>query len=254
MFSNDSVYVGVDPATGRKDFTFAALDGQLNLIALTDADMDDTLAFLGGHQSVVVAVNAPSRVNRGLVKKKLEASSLTPGQTFRGVDMRLVEHDLRSRGISVTGTFSREELCPAWMQVGFSFYQKLKKLGFELYGSDGNTHQWMETHPYACYCALLELIPFSKPTLEGRLQRQLKLYDKGLRITDPMDFFQEITRFRLMKGILPADILYTPDQLDVLVAAYTAWLATHRPDEVINMGNKSEGQMTLPVRELKEKY
>ncbi len=254
MFFNDSVYVGVDPATGRKDFTYAALDGELNLVALADADIDDMLAFLGGHKSAVVAVNAPSSVNHGLVKKKLESSSLTPGQTFRGVDMRLVEHDLRSRGISVTGTFSREELCPAWMQGGFSFYQKLQKLGFKLFGSEGATHQWLETHPHACFCALLELIPFPKPSLEGRLQRQLKLYDKGLRITDPMDFFQEITRFKLMKGILPTDVLYTPDQLDVLVAAYTAWLAIHRPDEVTNVGDKSEGQMTLPVRELKAKY
>jgi hypothetical protein len=36
-----------------------------------------------------------------------------------------------------------------------------------------------------------------------------------------------------MKGLLPTDTLYSPEQLDVLVAAYTAWLAANRPDEVI---------------------
>ena len=254
MFFTDSVYVGIDPTSGRKDFTYAALDSNLNLVALADADMDDMTAFLGGQKSAIVAVNAPAHVNRGLLKKKLEKSSLTPGQTFRGVDMRLVEHELRARGISVAGTPSREELCPAWMQVGFAFYRKLSKLGFEPYYTEDATHQWLETHPYACFCALLEQIPFPKPTLEGRLQRQLKLYDKGLRITDPMGFFEEITRFKLMKGILPTDMLYSPDQLDVLVAAYTAWSASHRPEEVTRVGDKSEGHMILPVRELREKY
>jgi len=254
MFFTDSVYVGVDPTSGRKDFAYAALDGDLNLVALADADLDDMTAFLGGQQSAIVAVNAPSHVNKGLVKKTLEKGSLTPGHTFRGVDMRLVEHNLRSRGISVAGTPSREELCPAWMQAGFGLYRKLSKMGFKPFGTDGATHQWLETHPHACFCVLLEQIPFPKPTLEGRLQRQLKLYDKGLRIADPMGFFEEITRFKLMRGILPADVLYSPDQLDVLVAAYTAWLAAKRTGEVTVIGDKDEGQMILPAGGLKEKY
>ena len=254
MILTDSLYVGIDPTSGRKDFSYAVLDTNLNLVNLADADMEDMLAFLEGQKSAIVAVNAPSHVNRGLVKKKLEKSSLTPRNTFRGVDIRLAEYELRERGIAVTGTPSREEFCPAWMQVGFGLYQKLSKMGFKPYGTEDATHQWLETHPYACYCALLEQIPFPKPTLEGRLQRQLKLYDKGLRITDPMDFFEEITRFRLMKGILPTDVLYPPEQLDVLVAAYTAWLATNRPEEATRVGDKREGQMILPISELREKY
>jgi len=254
MFFTDSVYVGVDPTSGRKDFTYAALDGDLNLVALADADLDDMSAFLGGQQSATVAVNAPAHVNRGLVKKKLEKGSLTRGHTFRGVDMRLAEHDLRARGISVAGTPSREDICPAWMQAGFMLYRKLSKMGFKPIGTAGATHQWLETHPHACFCVLLEQIPFPKPTLEGRLQRQLKLYDNGLHITDPMDFFEEITRFKLMRGILPVDVLYSPDQLDVLAAAYTAWLAANRPEEVTAVGDKDEGQMILPASRLKEKY
>ena len=69
MIFTDSVYVGVDPTSGRKDFTYAALDSDLNLVALTDVDTDELVAFLGGQKSVVVEVNAPSHVNRGLVKK-----------------------------------------------------------------------------------------------------------------------------------------------------------------------------------------
>jgi hypothetical protein len=69
MLFTDSVFVGIDTTGGRKAFTYAALDLDLNLIALDDAELDDVSAFLGGQKSVTVAVNAPSHVNIGLVRK-----------------------------------------------------------------------------------------------------------------------------------------------------------------------------------------
>jgi len=254
MILTDSLYVGIDPASGRKDFSYAVLDSNLNLANLADADMEELLDFLDKPEVTFVAVNAPTRVNRGLVKEKLSGGSANPGRTLRGSDIRLAEYELRERGITLTGTPSREEFCPSWMQAGFDLYKKLFEMDFKIYEAGGATKQVLETNPYACFCALLEGTPFPKSTLEGRLQRQLILYDKGLHITDPMSFFEEITRFRLMKGILPEDILYPSEQLDVLVAAYTAWLAAHRSEETVGIGDKSEGQVILPVREVQDKY
>jgi predicted nuclease with RNAse H fold len=255
MLFTESVYVGIDPASGRKAFAYAALDRDLNLVAQADGEMEDLTAFLGGQRSAIVAVNAPSHVNRGLVRKKLEDESLTPGlHQIRGAELRLAEHVLRGRGISVTGTPARAESCPAWMQSGFQLYAKLSKLGFKPFSADAAEYQWLETHPHACFCVLLEQNPLPKPTLEGRLQRQLILYERGLRIKDPMIFFEEITRFKLIRGILPTDPVYPAEMLDVLVAAYTAWVAINQPDHIISIGDKQEGQIVLPVRELKSKY
>ncbi|GAB4504663.1 MAG: hypothetical protein Fur0043_16570 [Anaerolineales bacterium] len=254
MFFSDFVYVGIEPASGHKDFSYAALDSDLNLLALADADMDDLAAFLGGQRAAVAAVDAPSRVNAGLLREKLESQSLTPGHALRGVDMRLSEYDLRARGIFVGGTPAREETCPVWVQAGLALYRKLAEMGFQPYRTDEAKHQVLETNSHACFCVLLEQIPFSKPTLEGRLQRQLALYECGLRIKDPMDFFEEITRFKLKKGILPVHLVYVPEHLDALAAAYTAWLAVHKPDEVLAVGDSREGLVILPVKELKEKY
>ncbi len=253
MLFTDSVFVGVDPTSGRKSYTFAALDRDLNVVALSDAEIEDVIAFLGGQKSATVAINAPSQVNRGLVKKQLEEQSLTPGHQFRGVDVRVAEHELRGRGIAVGATGARESLCPAWIQAGFELYKKLLKLGFESYPANG-LYQWLETHPHACYCVLQEGNLLSKPTLEGRLQRQLILYERGVQIKDPMVFFEEITRHKLAKGILPMDFIYPPEQLDALVAAYTAWMAMERPAEVTRIGHAQEGFITLPVASLKEKY
>lgn len=253
MLFTDSVFVGVDPTSGRKAFTYAALDRDLNLIALADAEMEEVVAFLGGQRSATVAVNAPSQVNQGVVKKNLEKQSLTPHQ-LRGVDIRAAEHELRDRGIAVSGTPSREVSCPAWVQMGFALYAKLSKLGFKTYPEDDARHQWLETHPHACFCVLLGDNPLPKPTLEGRLQRALILYECGVRIRDPMDFFEEVTRYKLMRGHLPVELIHLPEQLDALVAAYTAWLAMEKPSEVTRIGHKHEGFITLPGTALKEKY
>jgi len=254
MNLTDFLYIGIAPTSGKKDFSYAVLDSNLNLIALTDVDMEDLYSFLAERTSAFIAVNAPARINQGLVKKRLEEENTVPGRSFRGVDIRLSEYELRVRGITVTGTPSHEEYCPAWMQAGFALFQELSKIGFKPYGTKDARCQYFETHPYACYCTLVEGIPFSKPSLEGRLQRQLILNNKGLQITDAMDFFEEITRFKLMKGVLPTDELFSPDQLDVLVAAYAAWLAANQPAEVTKVGDEREGQMILPVQMLKDKY
>lgn len=253
MLFADSVFVGIDPTSGRKSFTYAALDDGLHLLALADGEMEDVTAFLAGQESATVAVNAPSGVNRGLVRDRLKKEMLTPHQ-IRGADVRLAEHDLRERGIAVGGTPGREESSPAWMQLGFDLYRKLKKMGFKRFLETDAAHQVLETHPHACFSVLLGKAPLPKPTLEGRLQRQIILHDAGLRIRDPMDFFVEITRHRLKLGVLPMELIYLPEQLDALAAAYTAWVAVKRPAQTMAIGDKQEGRIILPVPELKSRY
>jgi hypothetical protein len=172
----------------------------------------------------------------------------------RGVDLRIAEYQLRERGIAVSGTASREMLCPSWIQMGFTLYRKLSKIGFKTYPNEDESYQYLETHPHACFSVLLGHCPLPKPTLEGRLQRELILFEHGVRIRDPMTFFEEITRHKLMNGILPTELVYYPNQLDALVAAYTAWLAVKKPVELTRLGNKQEGFITLPTPLLKEKY
>ena len=262
MSISSTTFIGIDPTAGRKPFTFAALDAECRLLALDGCELDEVLAFVGGQEAVTVAVNAPSAPNLGLVKKKLEAQSLTPGNGSptsghhypRGVDMRMAEHELRQRGILVSPTPARAESCPEWIQLGFMLYRKLEGMGFQPYPAANATHQWLETHPHAAFCALLGQLPLSKPSLEGRLQRQLALYELGVGIKDPMGFFEEITRHRLVKGIFPLEAIYTPEGLDALVAAYTAYVAANKPVEVLFIGPKEEGRIALPVGELKERY
>lgn len=252
MLFPDSVFVGVDPTSSHNSFTYAVLDKGLNLLALANGELDEVTAFLAGQRSVVAAINAPSGVSRGLGQEKKKELFKTPKSRTSG--FRLAELELRARGISVSGTPATIAACSAWVQAGFSLYRKLEKMGFRKYPTDGSAYQFIETHPHACYCALAGDIPMPKPSLEGKIQRQLMLYEKGVRLKDPMDFFEEITRHKMLKGTWPLELLYQPEQLDALVAAYTAWLAIHKPESITTVGDPKEGVIVLPVEQLKEKY
>ena len=164
------------------------------------------------------------------------------------------EESLHARGISVSGTPRMEALCPGWVQLGFELYRRLASLEFMPFPSDGAPRQWLETHPHAGFSALLGRSPLARPTLEGRLQRALVLFERGVRIHDPMAFLEEITRHRLLNGLLPMEQLPAQQELDALLAAYTAWLSVMRPSQLAQVGNRQEGYITLPVPVLLDKY
>jgi hypothetical protein len=162
----------------------------------------------------------------------------------------VVEYLLRQKRINCPKTPAVEENAPAWMQRSFALFRRLEAMGFQAYPQPGQL-RWLEVYPHAAFSVWLERTPFPKMTLEGRLQRQLVLYDHELRIHDPMEFFEEVTRYRLRHGILPLEKLYKPGELDALAAAYLAWLAGNQPDDLLMLGDPAEGQVALPVPEPK---
>jgi len=244
MFFTDPVFVGVEPASSHRSFVYAALDKSLNLLVLADGELNDVTTFLAGVNSAIVAINSPSGVSRGAAgakKKELFKAPKSRSSSFRAAEL-----ELRSRGIAVSGTPSAITSCAAWVQAGFSLYRKLEKNGFKKYPAEDHPRQVLETHPNAAFYVMSGGVPQPKPTLEGKIQRQLMLYEAGVRIKDPMDFFEEITRHKMLKGIWHFDMLYPPEQLDAMVAAYTAWLAFHKPEKISTVGDPREGLIVLP--------
>lgn len=255
MLFDTDLFVGVDPSGGRKPFTYAAFDPQGRLVALNGGEVEEVLAFLGGLRRVTLAVSSPPRPSQGLVHRE----SVRPGLGVktppgRGLEMRLAEQLLREHGIQIASTPAHKEYCSNWVQAGFDFYRRITALGFQPFPAPEASHQWLETHPHAGFCVLLGQNPLPRATLEGRLQRQLVLYEQGLEMRDPMDFFEELTRHKLLKGLLPMDLIYTAEELDAIAAAYTAYTAGRHPERIIKIGDENEGQVCLPVTELKSRY
>lgn len=114
---------------------------------------------------------------------------------------------------------------PRTLQVQYEELQRqINELGFRPYSTREGARLWIESNAEQCF-HVYQLTLFPRQSLEGRLQRALILYEEGLQITDPMDFFEEITRHKLLQGVLPAENIYSSRQLDALAMAYVAWTA-----------------------------
>jgi hypothetical protein len=255
MFFKEAVFIGIDPPSGEKSLTYAALDKDLNLVALSKDNLSGVAAFVGGQKAAYVGVNSPRRLNQGLMKQDSVRDGLFPRPNpGRYTAFRVAEYLLFQKNIRIPKTPEQKSDCPGWMINGFSLFRLLEKSGFKDYPVEGHQQQMLEVYPHAAYTVLLKRIPFLKKTLEGRLQRQLLLHSLSLDVPDPMRVFEEITRYKIIQGQLPLDGLYSVEELDALIAAYLAWKAASEPDEISLLGERKEGEIVIPVKELKSKY
>ncbi len=255
MLFKDMVFIGIDPPSGETSLTYAALDQELNLIALARGEISAVSAFAGGQKAAFVAVNAPRRLNQGLMKKDSIRDALIPQPNpGRWVSFRVAEYTLFQKNIRIPNTPDTVDSCPGWMRTGFKLYRRLQDLGFRDFPIDNHQQQVLEVYPHAAYTVLLKKIPFLKKTFEGRLQRQLILHSLSVDIPDPMRIFEEFTRYKILQGQLPLEGLLSVEELEALIAAYTAWKAAIEPDEITRVGEPKEGEIILPSAELKPKY
>ncbi len=255
MWFAQATYIGVLPVSGRA-LPYAALDADLNLLALTQGDLAEVLAFCGGQKQAVVAVAAPCAPSLGLLQHPAYRATLPddlrPGRWRQG---RVAEYLLRRHNLRMLPTPTVAAEAPAWVQVSFRLCRQLQHMGYRPYGEAADApHQWLETYPHAGFAALLGHLPFARGSLEGRIQRQLVLRDQGLPLPDPLRIFEELTRYRLLQGILPTKNLLSAEELDAILAAFTAHRAMHAPDEVTALGDPDEGQIVLPAAPLKARY
>jgi len=255
MLFSQTTFVGIDPSAGQRPFVYAAMDHELNLLALGQGRLGDVLAFCAGQRAALAAVCGPRQPNQGVMTQPEVRSALNPPpRPGRWIDFRLADYLLRQRHISAPQIPDRAEKAPQWMQMSFNVFKGLKNLGYQLYPDSEAACQMLEVYPFAVFTALLGVTPFPKYTLEGRLQRQMALHELHLKVSDPMRFFEEITRHKLLRGVLPTEQLLSAPELDALAAAYTAWQAAFHPEAVMLVGDPQEGQIVLPVAELRPQY
>ena len=122
------------------------------------------------------------------------------------------------------------------------FKERLVQADFKSMLQRNQPRQWLETDAQDCFLILGGHKLWPRRTLEGRLQRSAILYEQGLQLGDPIDVFEEITRYKLIQGIMPLEKLPSFKELDALVAAYMAWLILNRPGQVI-----PKGEFVLPA-------
>ena len=245
-----TLFIGIDPSGARDGLVYVALDADRQIFAIGGGKVSDVLAFLAGQSQALAAINAPSALNQGLSEKEdVQQRLFVDPQGGRWTNLRIAEMELIQRGLDGQTTPARLRDCPAWMQRGFTLYQQLQKMGYNAFPADEGQRQWLEVNARAAFASLAQGELFEARLLEGRLQRQLLLHAEGVAVQDPMDFFEEVTRHRLLRGILPYEMILEAHELNALAGAYTAWLAVHQPERVMAVGDEREGLVRLPVRQ-----
>lgn len=215
MVEQPTVYIGIEPGSSRKTGALVVLDDHQTIQAQGRGDLAGVLAFTAGVVSAVVAVNAPALAGA-------------------------VESDLLEQGVWSYQT-------PAALRRGQELHRRLGGMGYSFYPDPDSPRQILQAPAEAAYSSLLDQRPLEPHTLEGRLQRQLVLADCGVKVPDAMDFFEEITRRRLLRGLLPLDKIFSADELNALMCAHVAWRAAHQADALRWLGETGAGQIALPL-------
>ncbi len=238
------IFLGIHVDTGRLPLAFTAMDDEPHLLALATGNLADLLAYASGLSEALVCVGAPLRPNLGLARQRL-AAFRTP-RRGRPPSLRQAELELEGFGLSLPHTPPSTRNAPPWMRRGFEIYKRFSSMGYVPYTGEKIPRGIMESQAEAGYYTLLQQTPLSSNTLEGRLQRQMVLFEQGLPVSDPMTFIEEITPRKLIKGNLPLEMIASQAELDALLMAFTAWLAWTRPDQVRRIGLPEEGEIVLP--------
>jgi hypothetical protein len=252
MAEKNPIYAGVEiiRAAGRlrRAFVYAALDDEKQLIAIGHGDQNEVLAYLGGQQAAHITINAPRRPNMDIVNNAITYQEELPFEKpAHHTNARLCEVLLREKGFKMPYTPDKVKSCRVWMRRGFDLYRRLAGFGYEPFPNEEGSRHSLEIHTDAVFWHLLDGKTPLPDSLEGRLQRQLILYDQELPVPDAMDFFLEITRHKLIHGDLPDEEIYSMEELNALTGAFIAWQAAHHPEKIELLGDSEEGQIALPM-------
>jgi hypothetical protein len=126
-----------------------------------------------------------------------------------------------------------------WMEIGFNLYNELERLGCRrVKDSYENINKGaIEVFPRACFTTLAGYKLSKKSTEEGLNERISVLSKCGFKGLD-----RRVTGSKHVKYY----------KLDALAATYTGFLTFKR--KVSFLGDAKEGEIVVPVKELKDSY
>jgi hypothetical protein len=243
--SNHLTYIGIDVQAAQKPFYYTALDGELETIACGHGRLTDVLAYLAGQSSALVAVNGPIQLHQTspvFSQAGLFGSEHSTGAgPHRGLDF-----DLPDRESPPIQSLSFGKKPALWMERSMELAKEMKHLGYTEADVSTNNRAYFETNTDAACHRITGVSPYDSRSLEGRLQRQLLLYEFGFPLQDPMAFLEEFTRFRLRTSNVPLTQIETAHELRALIAGATAWLMDYRPETLEYLKQGMINPMVIP--------
>ncbi|MEW4565784.1 DUF429 domain-containing protein [Bremerella sp. JC770] len=220
----------------------------------TESNLNSFLAWVSDASPEVIAVDAPSKENIGLVSKYRSQYGI-PENKYE--NFRIAEAILKTRQIGLYNTPRKKP--PEWIKRGWDLYLLLQNQGYSLLDTPGRVQSessiTLEVHPHASFVVGLGWIPQTKSTLAGLLERaaylrresqELKLSVEDTPLaTDQLQFLKDIdTTWESIadEGIALPSISH--DQLDAMAGLVTAIRAQRGEAEAV--GHQDDGVIVLP--------
>ncbi len=212
--SDAPVYIGIDTTAGNRPITLAVLDSALRVRQIEALPFDAVVEAVLAYPAAVCGIDAPIGRNSGLLADPdyRTRRNLNPHRV-RYSNYRVCEFELRRRGIYVYNTPSEELRVASWMQTSWHCMTGCAAAGY-VDAPQRGPRSLFETYPYAIFTVLAGTRPYPKNSIEGRLQRQLILYEEGVDLFDPMRVLEEWTRHHLRAGRLNMEGIYEHDGLE----------------------------------------
>lgn len=241
-------YMGVDLNAPRGSFGYTLIGRNQRILSRGCMKLEKWDAFLQSQSVQIICLTSPVSLNTGQMRRPDFRQSLNPvppGSRYQ--NLRTSEYEILSRGLPVSRTPADFDACSPSVQRSLRFTSALAVCGYNSAADGENGRQLLEIPPEAWFQQLLgyKLLPAS--SLEGRIQRQLVLQSLNLNVPDAMEFFEEVTRHKLLFGQLPENIVLPLPVLYSIAAAYTAWASVHAPGLICCFGCSDEGYLHLPI-------
>ncbi len=242
MLFEEEVYVGVEVNPSGRKFTWAALNNRKELLTYQKTPLDRLLIFCKNIPRVTIGIETPAvRCRNGKpALPGLEYAGHPNGWTLPAWQEALLAKNIQPpAGGSQPGS-------PYLQSPGLvEFYRQVFAL----------EHITLtQVNGYVSLCCLLGQLPLPKASLEGKIQRQLILVEQGLNLPDPMSYFEELTRFKILHGMLPEKIILPLAYLNVILAAYTVWKEHNEAVDTLQIGNPPDAAIVIPVPALRDRY
>jgi hypothetical protein len=237
----DTCYIGLDINSRSPYYSALAIDTKLTPLFELSGNWEELLGSLKEYERIIVAINTPTMVNKGF----LTQSHIKKHKPGKWPDVRRIEYELEEYGAPIYHTPKKKSNLLAVQQHGFLLIQNLVEAGFKQYG-EASEKVFLEVPAETAFWSLETKPLYAADSFIGQIQRQLMLLELGINLPDPMDFFEEITRFKLLTGKVSLEMILETPRLNTWINAYTALLIEQNPSRVARFGYPQEGFLYLP--------
>ena len=237
----DTCFVGLNVNSRPPHFTVVGLDAKLNTLFDFTGNWEDISSRLDEYQQIILALNSPVSPNTDFLRHS-QKKKHKPG---KWPDVRCIEYELAEYGAPIYHTPKKKSNLLASQQYGSKLVENLKSVGFIDLESDGEK-RLIEVPAETAFWSIDRKPLFEEFSFIGRIQRQLLLLELGFKLPDPMDFFEELTRFKLLTGKAPLDMVFDVSRLNACINAFTALKIKKDPSRVAKLGYPQEGYLYLP--------